>query len=659
MAAAIATAIGPALEFFYLMKKFMDHWRGGEEVVRRIEYELETLIPRLEWIELSRQIESSTGHTRDVIRRAEDLAETYTKRVIKSKAANYRNPINSIGKVIITKKLHKIRDEIDDARGELSILSTHEEVRAAEPSLFLPSYLRRCIHYFLLFPADYEVPARRLIALWIAEGLVRSKKQDHQSSVEKIAEGYLDELIQRKEIHATTNRRTGKVKTCKIDAGRRNELLEEAEMDNFLQDSNGNGKIRRLVDHNHNHNGGHDSFIQIDGDTKVFDYRDVISFLSFNTEEGSKPGDDIGDFLRKCISKGCFEWLRVLDLERVFRPQLPDALGKMIAVKYLGLRWTYLEKLPATIDGLFNLQVLDVKHTYISVLPRSIWTMEYLRHLYLSEVYRTRFPDPPSRVTLTTLQTLWGAFVDEDTCIRQGLDRLLNIRKLGLSCRWRPSKMSEQLTAIDEWISNLKFLESLRLKSRDENGNAADLHLSSLEGNKNLSTVYLLGKLEPLILCELPVSLTDITLSGSALDLDPMPFLGSLPNLVILRLLGESVVCKNMYCYRRGFPRLKLLWLWKLEKLEELEAEEGSLPCLEELEIRSCKILRKLPDPLVRLQNLEIKLTRMPPEFEEEAEREGKFAHVKLIRNDDLVSPSSVGDQHSISRNNTPQSTFR
>ncbi|KAJ9178334.1 hypothetical protein P3X46_010225 [Hevea brasiliensis] len=39
----------------------------------------------------------------------------------------------------------------------------------------LPLYLRRCLFYFGLFPADYKIPARRLIGLWVVEGLRRQR----------------------------------------------------------------------------------------------------------------------------------------------------------------------------------------------------------------------------------------------------------------------------------------------------------------------------------------------------------------------------------------------------------------------------------------------------------------------------------------------------
>ena len=34
----------------------------------------------------------------------------------------------------------------------------------------LPLELKKCLHCFLLFPKEFDIPARRLIMLWVAEG---------------------------------------------------------------------------------------------------------------------------------------------------------------------------------------------------------------------------------------------------------------------------------------------------------------------------------------------------------------------------------------------------------------------------------------------------------------------------------------------------------
>ncbi|KAL8479527.1 hypothetical protein ACS0TY_026429 [Phlomoides rotata] len=500
----------------------------------------------------------------------------------------------------------------------------------------VPRYLRRFIYYFLLFPANFEIPARRLIVLWVAENLIRPSITNVNESVEDIAERDLNALINLGVVRATKRKLNGKTQACSLEVGNqeRDKWLKEAKEANFFQ--NRTKKVCRLVDQTMGTRARGDadadsSFVRIHGNPGISNsvpgYGDVISFLSLNTQEGSKPGEDIGNFLHECIVAERFLWLRVMDLEKVFRPMLPETLGKLTRLKYLGLRWTYLQHLPDFVNKLLQLQVLDVKHTCITLLPRSIWKMKDLRHLYLSEAYRTRFPDRPSGVlSLNELQTLWGAFIDEDTHVEGGLDTLEGIQKLGLSCRPRSSSgdsdnMLKQLVAVDKWITELDRLRSLRLKSRDMEGEAADLHLTTLEKNTNLSTVYLLGKLNPHVVEKFPQSLTDITLSGSELNEDPMGFLGRLPNLQILRLLAKSVLHPKLHCSAGGFPRLKVVHIWCLENLEEWQVEEGSLLSLEELGIRSCQNLVKLPDQLQRVKKLQkFWLQSMPNKFMNETE---------------------------------------
>ncbi|KAE9452824.1 hypothetical protein C3L33_15269, partial [Rhododendron williamsianum] len=70
-----------------------------------------------------------------------------------------------------------------------------------------------------------------------------------------------------------------------------------------------------------------------------------------------------------------------------------------------------------------------------------------------------------------------------------------------------------------------------------------------------------------------------------------------------------------MFCPSGGFPQLRILKLWKLEKLEELKVENGALSDLIDLEIRSCQNLKKLPDELRYSRTLQmLEFTDMPGE---------------------------------------------
>ena len=88
----------------------------------------------------------------------------------------------------------------------------------------LPLELKRCLDYFLLFPEGFDIPARRLIKLWIAEGFLRLGRGD--DSPEQFAERYLMELIDQNMVQATKKKPNGKVRSCCLPVALRKLLLE-------------------------------------------------------------------------------------------------------------------------------------------------------------------------------------------------------------------------------------------------------------------------------------------------------------------------------------------------------------------------------------------------------------------------------------------------
>ncbi|KAL7188101.1 hypothetical protein ACSBR1_038038 [Camellia fascicularis] len=63
----------------------------------------------------------------------------------------------------------------------------------------LPHYLKLCFLYLSVFPEDHLIEHWRLIWLWIAEGFVEVKEG---APIEQVAEGYLNELVNRSLIQA-------------------------------------------------------------------------------------------------------------------------------------------------------------------------------------------------------------------------------------------------------------------------------------------------------------------------------------------------------------------------------------------------------------------------------------------------------------------------
>ncbi|XP_042991141.1 putative disease resistance protein At1g50180 [Carya illinoinensis] len=271
----------------------------------------------------------------------------------------------------------------------------------------LPFHLRPCLLYFGLFPKGYEIPVRRLLLLWLAEGFA---KQSLEKTPEDVVEGYLDELIKRQMIQIKKWRKDGSPKRCLMRGELHEIISSKAEDIGFLhiqgimsgREANESPKlsVRRVAGY---------------GDIKEYPCKELYiqhlrSYLSFNTQNKDMPAKEIRNFLSKVVGFQGFGLLRVLDLERVYKPKLSENLEKLFHLRYLGLRWTFLDTLPDSAGRLPYLETLDVKHTYISSLPISIWKMKHIRHLCLNEICFDMSVQKPNSL-LPQLQTLYGDYL--------------------------------------------------------------------------------------------------------------------------------------------------------------------------------------------------------------------------------------------------------
>ncbi|KAM4099776.1 hypothetical protein ACB094_05G017300 [Castanea mollissima] len=491
----------------------------------------------------------------------------------------------------------------------------------------LGPHLKKCLSYFGLFPRDSETSTRRLVALWVAEGLVQQTAAE-QEPLESVAKKYLDELISRNLIQEVERKPNGKVKTCGFPSALRDLWLRKFPISSL------DGRLAYNTDENDA------SFTSSRCSSKnlqnlLRSCRNPHSILFFDTREGNKPGEEISNFLSMGIASGHLLQLQVLDLEHVFRPNLPANIGNLTQLIYLGLRWTYLEDIPSSIGNLLKLETLDVRHTYIRSLPKSIWKLKKLRHLCMNQIYRSHIKYQHGN-SLQNLHTLRGAFIDNESPLMDGLCKLTNLRKLALAFQLNRSEQ----TTLAKNLLELKNLQALKLKSIDEMSRPQDLKATFLSGLENLSNLYLFGKLEKNSINGLPQSLSDLTLSASRLSDDPMPELEKLPKLKCLSLYSNSYIGKSMSCSKGGFPQLQVLNYLKLEHLEEWNVVEEAMPNLKKLEIRSCYRL-KVPNGLRHLKSLgELKLRGMSVKFTSEIE-EAK----EKIWADIAISPAIIIDE--------------
>ncbi|GKV14883.1 hypothetical protein SLEP1_g25686 [Rubroshorea leprosula] len=489
----------------------------------------------------------------------------------------------------------------------------------------LNAHLKFCLNYVGLFPKPYKVPFRRLFQLLQAEGLL--KQEANKESFEVQVKKYIEDLEKRNMIEVEKQKSNGSPKTIRMQSTIYDTLSPRALRAGLFHFHFNNDKrdapkeyIRRLAEHQ-----------EISYDRLPEQSRQLRSYISFRTEESDLPASRV-DKLLKGIVKGGFGLLVILDLEGVYQPVLPKHLGKFPNLKYLGLRWTFLDSIPDSVGDLLSLETLDVKHTNIITLPGEFWKAKCLQHLYMSDIcIDTSIPRArQTNGSLTNLKTLLGLVIHNEKTVDY-LKEANGLRKLGVTC------YEKSIEEIVGWISKCTQLQSLELRSIDKSCKRSSLKLGNLGHHDKLSQLYLFGKLELPEKFDFGTFLPNLeilTLAVSELSVDPMEELGKLGNLKILRLHADSYMGKTMECGRGTFPKLQVLKLWMLEELEKWEVKEGAMPALEEVEIRCCKKLSNT-DGLKKLTTLkELILTSMKQDFVKEI-KESLGSNVSVKENND------------------------
>ncbi|KAJ4976371.1 hypothetical protein NE237_001477 [Protea cynaroides] len=479
----------------------------------------------------------------------------------------------------------------------------------------LPYYLQSCFLYFGLFPEDYEISCSKLIQLWVAEGFIQERGDE---TIEDIAEEYLEELIQRSLIQATSRRSNGGVETCRIHDFLRDFAISESKKDKLLEIygdkySTSLNRFRRLTIHS-----SHDGKPRI----SAASLNHLHSLLCFS------------ESLHKKFWKGLyleFNLLRVLDLNNVKNIQsLPKEIGGLLLLKYLNLSRTRIRRIPHSMRNLHNLQTFDLSYSKLFYIPKEIWRMQQLRHLYIQGFYETFIKlhkyggkvvhvigescsHPLGINNLRNLQTL---HLVASSWIKDGLDKLTNLRELQIE-----GDLTLYMQALTISIPELKKLRTLRLY----HNKSTPLPLVSFSHHVHLYHLTLDGVLEKLPEPkDFPPYLTELRLYKSRLKQDdqPMATLEKLPNLKILNLF-DSFEGKEMICSGGGFPKLQTLELYLLYNLEDLKVEQGAFPCLKVFSIDWCRELKMLPDGLRHVTTLqELNIWDMPKEFKARVKQE-------------------------------------
>ncbi|XP_057802823.1 putative late blight resistance protein homolog R1A-10 [Salvia miltiorrhiza] len=440
----------------------------------------------------------------------------------------------------------------------------------------LPYHLRACFLYLGMFPEDYEIPASKLIRMWIGEGFIH---QNDDYSLEETAQKYLEELINRNLVRIDKFKPNGKVKTCRIhdalrdfcriEAGRENEnfLQEIRYKGGFTPPIDDLGKYRRLSVHSNCLN-----FIS----SKPSGPR-VRSFVCFPKYEFILPSEYISHILE------AFKLLRVLDVKPIKFTRLSSNMYKLVHLRYIVLSFN-LDTLPSDFSLLWNIQTLIV-HTMSRTLKvkADIWKMNQLRHFKTNA--SATLPKPSKNIKHNAeLQTL--GTISVESCTAAILVQACNLKKLGI--RGRLAFLMEGQVQPFDRLGEMKYIEKLKL----------------------INDVYprppSVGQLDALPHpYQFPSNLRSLTLVATFLDWNCMSTLGLLQKLEVLKLKDKAFMGSDWETVEGGFRQLEFLHIEETD-LAVWNASSHHFPRLRSLVLKNCDKLRGIPIPMGDIASLQM-----------------------------------------------------
>uniref|UniRef100_A0ACD5VC41 Uncharacterized protein n=1 Tax=Avena sativa TaxID=4498 RepID=A0ACD5VC41_AVESA len=469
--------------------------------------------------------------------------------------------------------------------------------------IYLPTYLKNCFLYCSLFPEDHLFHRKKLVRLWMAEGFIVEKGV---STLEEVAEGYLKELVNRNMLQLVERNSFGRMRRFKMHDIVRELAIDLCHKDHFgvqFEEGKCGGSLqrdgRRLV------------VQELKKDIQQL-FSSVHGPRTFIALDKNMPSFNLLPLLSEKS-----RYMTVLELTGLPIMKVPDAIGDLFNLRHLGLRDTKVKLLPRSIEKLSNLLTLDLCGSDIQKVPAGIVKLKNLRHLFVEKendqsdrVLRSKSGVciPKGLGNLTNLQTL-QTLEAQDESVRQlgqlrqlGSLRILNVKEI----------YCERLC---ESLVQMPFLSLLDVGASDEN---EVLMLSALP--PSLQKLGLRGRLaEGILLGESPLlqaaeqNLHDLRPFWSQLREDPLPSLSRLANLTVL-WFTRAYNGEKLEFLTGWFPKLKMLYLWDLPNLKQLEIKQGAMITLEDLALSNLGSMVEVPlgiEFLLPLQYLHFgKITR-------------------------------------------------
>jgi len=519
----------------------------------------------------------------------------------------------------------------------------------------LPSVIRRCFLYCAMFPKDYEMVKDELVKMWMAQGYL---KETPSRDMELVGEEYFQVLAARsffqdfKKYNRYDLREDMRFKMHDIvhDFA---QFLTKYEC--LTMDVNNLGEPTTEISCERVRHLSMKLSEETSFPVSICKAKGLRSLL-INTGDPSL-GAALPDVFKQLTC------IRSLNLSMSSIEEIPNEVGKLIHLRRLNLAsCRELECLPETMCDLCNLQSLDVTGCRsLNELPRAIGKLVKLRHLWIDGSSVAFMPKGIERITcLRTLDEFIVCGGGENESKAANLRELRNLNHIGGSLSiWNLGRGIEDASdAAEAQLKNKKRLLRLVLDFDFNSENGILIEVLQPPSDLENLTISSYGGLE-LPYWMMTLTRLQVLTLGHCVNLEVLPPLGRLPNLESLELSGLKVrslgvgfigiksVNEGEIARVNAFPKLKKLWMWNLEEVEEwdgLERRVGEdanttsisiMPQLRELRIENCPLLRALPDYVLAAPLQELTVTGCPILRKRYGEEEmgGDWHKISHIRN--------------------------
>ncbi|ONI35602.1 hypothetical protein PRUPE_1G545200 [Prunus persica] len=504
------------------------------------------------------------------------------------------------------------------------------DLKKVEQEVFQPLFLsyydlsptiKSCLLYCAIFPKDHMFRRDELIRLWTAQDYIISKRNKENGIM---GEACFDNLVARSFFQDFKKHpENGTITSCKM-----HDIVHD-----FVQFLTKNECL--IIDHS-------EGAIR---ESKVLD--DKIRHLTLRYVPEGPLAISIASYNFKYLrTLATFDSrittidsnlilqlkrLRTLNLSGNSIKELPEEIGELIHLRHIDLSYNCdLEKLPDSICGLYNLSTLSLRFcSKLKKLPENMGSLINLKHLYVEwcEVLESL---PKGIGRLTSLRTLDVFLCDagDQEALQLGDLRNLNLEGFLYVKLVGDATDKSEVEKAQLWDKKV-FNLTVDFKRQTNSSSSVEI-LNDLRPHPDLESLGIWdhnGTRWPNWMQSLH-NLRFLTVgNGTQCEVWPLGKLEYLERLTIYGMNGvrkvgvEFLGLEDQTSFRSPplilFPKLKQLSFFYMEEWEEWEGVEEwtkedseitIMPCLSELRIVSCELLKALPDFLFKtpLQTLDI-----------------------------------------------------